>query len=221
VAELAWYQQLLADTARLILRSEEMRTAVENTRISVDTVVEAVVDAAPMLLCAEEVELSGILSLGEVLSAFAGELSRTARTALARWKRAGGLITAAGLVGLAVVVTVGWDVFAMYACVLSLGFFGRAAFRALQTASSYWILDPAWNHGFRQRVLEPFLREQINLVTNTPEYERFFHVTSVPSLSDLSGREQIVVTIPAERLTKVTSAMTTGSIAISGPRGGG
>jgi hypothetical protein len=221
VAELAWYQQLLADTARLILRSEEMRTAVENTRISVDTVVEAVVDAAPMLLCAEEVDVSGILSLDEVVSAFAGELSRTARTALARRKRAGGLITAAGLVGVAVVVTVGWGAFAMYACVLSLGFFGRAAFRALQSASSYWILDLDWNHVFRQRVLEPFLREQINLVTNTPQYERFFHVTSVPSLSDLSGREQIVATSPAERLTKVTSAMTTGSIAISGPRGVG
>ena len=221
MAERAWYQQLLADTARLILRSEEMRTAVENTRISVDTVVEAVVDAAPRLLCAEEVEISGILSYGEALSAFAGELSRTARTASVHRKRAGSLITAAGLVGVAVVVTGGWDVFAMYACVLSLGLFGGVAVRALHAASAYWILDPAFNHVFRQRVLEPFLREQINLVTNTPEHERFFHVTSVPGLSDLSGREQIVATIPAERLTKVTSAMTTGSIAISGPRGVG
>lgn len=221
MAKLAWYQELLADTARSILRSEEMRTAVENTQISTDVLVESVIDAAPKLLCAADIELSETASLGGLLSAFLTELSRAARTILSRRGRTVVSIAVAGFVGVAVIHAAGWIVFVLYTCLLALGFFGPAAGRALQTAAGEWNLDSASDHALRQRVVAPFLREQINLVTNTPGYERFFHVTSVPSLSDPSGRNQIVATSPAERLTKVTNAMTAGSIAISGPRGVG
>jgi hypothetical protein len=218
VAELAWYQQLLADAARSILRSEEMQTAVVNTRISEDKLIEAVVSVAPKLIGSEEVVLVGYISLPDVLASL---VEATVRTVAGRRKRTGIFLAAAGPAGVAIALTVGWLGLAISACALFLGVLGLSAVGALQIAPGRWYLDAFASQDFQERVLAPFLREQINLVTNTPEYQRFFHVTSVPSLSDLSGREQIAATTAAERLTKMTSGMMTGSIALSGPRGAG
>lgn len=216
--KLAWYQQLLTDAARSILRSEEMRTAVVNTRISEEKLLEAVVNEAPTLICSEEVVLVGYIPLSDVLASLVEALARTVWVSP---KRSGAFFTVAGLTGWAIASIVGWSGLAIFACGLFLAVLGLSAVGALQIAPGRWHLDPFASQDFVERVLAPFLREQINLVTNLPEYQRFFHVTSVPSLSDLSGREQIASTNAAERLIKVTSGMVTGSIALSGPRGAG
>ncbi|GAB3988380.1 hypothetical protein GCM10029978_110610 [Actinoallomurus acanthiterrae] len=213
--ELAWYQPPLADAARSTLRSEEMQTAVANAQISEKELIEAVVSAAPKLLCSGEVDLVGDIPLSELLLSLAVAVVRTVR---ARPKGTVAFIAVAGLAGVAVGVTIGWFGLAISACALVLGGL-MSAISALQIGPSEWRLDNVSKHDFQQRVLAPFLREQIN--ANTTEYERFFHVTSVPSLSDLSGREQVAATAARERLTKVTGAMSTGSIALSGPRGAG
>ncbi|GAA4635856.1 hypothetical protein GCM10023196_083190 [Actinoallomurus vinaceus] len=216
--ELAWYQPPIVDAARSVLRSEEMQTAVVNTQISEKELIEAVVSAAPKLICSEEVDLVGNIPLSEVLLSLAVAIVRTVR---ARPKGIVAFIAVAGLVDAAIAVTLGWFGLAISTSALVLGGLGLSAVSALQIGPSEWRLDDVSKQDFQQRVLAPFLREQISVFTDAPEYQRFFHVTSVPSLSDLGGREQIAATTARERLTKVTSAMLTGSIALSGPRGAG
>lgn len=155
MAQLAWYQKLLADAAGSILRSEEMQNAVVNTRISEEQLVESVVSEAPKLICGEALILVESISPRDALpSLFFEMFSALARAVWARPKRAVVVIALAGLVGGAVVVTGGWVSLGFLACALGLWVLGLRA----TVTSRRLNLDAASNQILREQVLAPFLR---------------------------------------------------------------
>lgn len=206
MAELGFYEQIINDMARSVLRSEEMRTALENTGLSVDALVRQAVEEVPGLIATADIEVRSSVSVPEILAA-----------RFSSWRtRAVAMVAVAGILGVAATEGIGWTPSAVLALVLLAAVVVSGAEGARPLAGE---LDSASRLSLEQRVLAPFLRRRISSFVKGNQ--QGFHVTSAPGLSDLSGGDQIAATAAGDRLTRISRTMTAGSIAISGPRGVG
>lgn len=209
MAELGFYEQIIEDMARSVLRSEEMRTALEKTGLSVDALVRQAVEEVPSLIATADIKVQSSVSVPEILAAWFSPW-RTRIVAMVA------MVAVAGALGVAAAEGIGWTPPTALVLVLLAAVVVSGAEGARPLTGE---LDSVSRLSLEQQVLAPFLRRRISSFVK--EDQQGFHVTSAPGLSDLSGRDQIAATAAGDRLTRIFRTMTAGSIAISGPRGAG
>jgi hypothetical protein len=72
-----------------------------------------------------------------------------------------------------------------------------------------------------EKVVGPFVREEINRIIDNGQHSSVMHVMSAPGLSEITSRQRLIPTQSLQAIWRLSRDMSSGSIGVSGPRGVG
>lgn len=210
-----WAARAVLDVADPLLRSQEIRQALEQVQLTEERMRSILSDHVDDLICS-----GASLNWNFVASI---NWDWALRWGPPPWFAPAALIVLGGFVA-CLVIFIGW--FATLALL--------AASSYLAVLGTLFVLARPWpalrdrlaptaetSDDMRRRVVGPFLRERLNQLLDEQDDLVELRVTTAPGLAELSEREQIVPTDATARLAQLSMAMPTGNLGVSGPRGAG
>ena len=89
--------------------------------------------------------------------------------------------------------------------------------------SFYSALEPTTDtkEELAEKVVGPFVREEINRIIDNGQHSSVMHVMSAPGLSEITSRQRLIPTQSLQAIWRLSRDMSSGSIGVSGPRGVG
>ena len=201
-----WDARILREIAEPILASPDIRQALTQSESHAETLRKLVVIHSPDLICSSSPEGLTFIQRWE-LPSFAQ-----------RWYQILGICVALlaipGIIGVTVSTFAAILVAVIMSTITSMYIAKFASILPLEP-------DEETRNALQREVVGPFLRAQINRILAEQEHSDVMRVTSAPGLAALSDREQLVSTETMRSLARLTRAMSSGSIGLSGPRGVG
>jgi hypothetical protein len=202
---LNWAARALLSAAEPILRSADIRQALEQSETDANTLRDLIVANAPDLIFSSSTpDLSFVEDWVPPPSAM--KLLRASIVILIV------LITGSWLANLDILpILVLVSVMVLICMSYVVIFSGRLPIRPTQPTHEV----------LRREVVGPYLRSQINRILAEQQHIDVMRVNRAPGLDELSDLDQLVATESMDRLVRLSQTMSAGSIGVSGPRGVG
>jgi hypothetical protein len=210
------YARILVDTAAPILKSTDIQQALAQAETKADTLRELIAAQAENL----------------ILMAPSGDVEFVQRLDWIKLKNSRLAYVAVGALVLAILIVIITNAFFSIAktpklaisivTLITAGLFIFILFIG-NVHSFYGPLEPTTEteEELAEKVVEPFVREEINRIIDNGQHSSVMHVMSAPGLSEITSRERLIPTQSLQAIWRLSRDMSSGSIGVSGPRGVG